>query len=122
MGYVERDAYAAAVLVARMEEKALAPAPLWDDLTTFDGRPWRGLVDCIAGGTPCQDLSVAGKRVGLDGERSRLFFEQVRVADECEAPLFFWENVGGAARALPAVFAELARHGYVGCLRLWTRC
>lgn len=112
--YVEREAYAAACLVARMEEKALAPAPLWDDVCTFDARAWRGAVDCVAGGSPCQDLSVAGKRQGLDGERSRLFFEQVRVARECEAPLFFWENVGGAARALPAVFAELEREGYEG--------
>lgn len=112
--YVEREAYAAACLVARMEEKALAPAPLWDDVCTFDARAWRGAVDCVAGGSPCQDLSVAGKRAGLDGERSRLFFEQVRVARECEAPLFFWENVGGAARALPAVFAELEREGYEG--------
>lgn len=112
--YIEREAFAAACLVARMEEKALAQAPVWDDLCTFDGRPWRGVVDCVAGGTPCQDLSVAGKQAGLDGERSRLFFEQVRVADECEAPFFFWENVGGARRALPSVFAELERHGYVG--------
>lgn len=112
--YVEREAYAAACLVARMEEKALAQAPLWDDVTTFDARAWRGAVDCVAGGSPCQDLSVAGKRRGLDGDRSRLFFEQVRVARECEAPLFFWENVGGAARALPAVFAKLEREGYEG--------
>lgn len=114
--YVEREAFAAACLVARMEEAALGAAPVWDDLCTFDGRPWRGLVDCVAGGTPCQDLSVAGKQAGLDGERSRLFFEQVRVADECEAPFFFWENVGGAARALPAVFAELSKHGYTGAV------
>lgn len=112
--YVEREAYAAACLVARMAEKALAEAPLWDDICTFDARRWRGAVDCVAGGSPCQDLSVAGKRQGLDGERSRLFFEQVRVARECDAPLFFWENVGGAARALPAVFAELEREGYEG--------
>ena len=112
--YIEREAFAAACLVARMHERRLDEAPIWDDLCTFDGRPWRGVVDCVAGGTPCQDLSVAGKQAGLDGERSRLFFEQVRVADECEAPFFFWENVGGARRALPAVFAELERHGYVG--------
>ena len=37
------------------------------------------IVDCIIGGSPCQDLSVAGKRAGLDGERSGLFMEQVRI-------------------------------------------
>jgi len=59
--YVEREAYAAATLVARMEDKALDPAPLWDDVTTFDGRPWRGAVDILIGGYPCQPFSVAGK-------------------------------------------------------------
>lgn len=114
VAFVEREAYAAACLVARMADSALAPAPVWDDINTFDGRAWRGAVDCVIGGTPCQDLSVAGKQAGLDGERSRLFYQQVRIADECDAPFFAWENVGGAARALPAVHAELARHGYVG--------
>ncbi len=114
VAFVEREAFAAACLVARMADSSLAPAPVWDDICTFDGRPWRGVVDCVIGGTPCQDLSVAGRQAGLDGERSRLFYQQVRIADECDAPFFAWENVGGAARALPAVHAELARHGYVG--------
>ena len=48
VGYVEREAYAAAALVARMADKALDQAPVWDDLTTFDGRPWRGVVDAYA--------------------------------------------------------------------------
>lgn len=40
------------------------------------------LVDIITGGSPCQDLSVAGKRAGLDGERSGLFMEQIRIIKE----------------------------------------
>jgi DNA (cytosine-5)-methyltransferase 1 len=115
--HVEREAHAAAVLVARMAEAAIPPAPVWDDITTFDAREWRGIVDLVAGGTPCQDLSVAGKRAGLDGARSRLFFEHVRIAVECEAPFFFWENVAGATRALPAVCAYLEERGYRGA---WT--
>lgn len=115
--YIEREAFAASVLVARMEEKALAPAPLWDDVCTFDARPWRGLVDLVAGGTPCQDLSLAGKRAGLDGSRSRLFFEHVRIAVECEAPFFFWENVAGATRVVPRVCEYLEERGYRGA---WT--
>ena len=67
-------------------------------------------VDVITGGSPCQDLSVAGKRAGLDGERSGLFMEQIRIvkemrekekqdgrADEFIRPRFMvWENVPGA--------------------------
>ena len=68
------------------------------------------VVDCVIGGSPCQDLSVAGKRAGLDGERSGLFMEQLRLikemrdkdarsgrTDECIRPRFMvWENVPGA--------------------------
>jgi DNA (cytosine-5)-methyltransferase 1 len=67
--YVEREAYAAATLVARMEDKALDCAPVWDDVGTFDGRPWRGAVDILTGGCPCQPFSVAGKRKGVDDPR-----------------------------------------------------
>jgi len=45
--YVEREAYAAAVLVARMEDAALDTAPVWDDVGSFDGSPWRGKVDKV---------------------------------------------------------------------------
>lgn len=54
--FVEREAFAAATLVARMEDEALDQAPVWDDLTTFDGRPWCGVVDLVAAGFPCQPL------------------------------------------------------------------
>lgn len=69
------------------------------------------VVDCVVGGSPCQDLSVAGKRAGLDGERSGLFMEQIRITKEMRdkdeqvngrsgvnvRPRFFiWENVPGA--------------------------
>lgn len=67
-------------------------------------------VDCITGGSPCQDLSIAGKRAGLAGERSGLFMEQVRIVKEMRErdrrngrtgdmvrPRFLvWENVPGA--------------------------
>jgi DNA (cytosine-5)-methyltransferase 1 len=56
----------------------------------------RGTVDLVAGGSPCQDLSVAGRRGGLDGERSGLFWHQCRIADSVAAPWVLWENVAGA--------------------------
>lgn len=72
------------------------------DITKIDGHtaPW---VDCIIGGSPCQDLSIAGKRAGLAGARSGLFMEQIRLIKEMREasgaayPRFMvWENVPGA--------------------------
>jgi len=97
--HVERDAYAAACLVARMDEASLDPAPVWDDVRTFDGRRWRGVVDCICGGFPCQDISLAGKRVGIGGERSGLWSEFARIVEEIEPGLVLIENVAALVTA-----------------------
>ncbi|WP_157642473.1 DNA cytosine methyltransferase [Burkholderia ubonensis] len=104
--YVEREASAAGQLVALMEEGALDPAPVWSDLLTFDGAAWRGRVDCVIAGFPCQDLSVAGRRAGLDGKRSGLFFNVVDIAEACGAWLLFLENVSGIVSATAAVVDE----------------
>lgn len=50
---VEREAHAAEVLAARMEDGTISPSPVWSDVSTFSGREWRGVVDCIASGDPC---------------------------------------------------------------------
>ena len=79
------------------------------DITKISGHT-APIVDCIIGGSPCQDLSVAGKRAGLDGERSGLFMEQIRIIKEMRSederngrtdvdirPRYMvWENVPGA--------------------------
>lgn len=57
---IEREAFAVAHLVDAMEKGWLAPAPVWSDARTFDGRRWRGHVDAVIGGIPCQPHSVAG--------------------------------------------------------------
>lgn len=114
VGYVERDAHAAAVLVARMEDQTLDRAPVWDDITTFDGKPWRGLVDCLSGGFPCQDLSVAGKRAGIDGERSGLWAEFARLIGEIRPRYVFVENVPGLLNntAMRRVLGDLSALGF----------
>ena len=104
--HVEREAHAVSVLVARMEEGSVDAAPIWSDVTTFNARQWRGKVDCVVAGFPCQDLSVSGRRAGLDGARSGLFFEVVRIADDCGAWLIVLENVAGIASATASVVDE----------------
>jgi DNA (cytosine-5)-methyltransferase 1 len=104
--HVEREAHAAAVLVSRMEEGSLDAAPIWSDVTTFDARAFRGKVDCVVAGFPCQDLSVAGRRAGLDGKRSGLFFEVTRIADDSGAWLIVLENVAGISSATATVMDE----------------
>ena len=104
--HIEREAYAGAVLAARMEEGSMDPAPIWTDLLTFDAAAWRGAVDCIVAGFPCQDLSLAGKRAGLDGARSGLFFDICDIADACGARYLFLENVAGIASATASVVDE----------------
>lgn len=110
---VEWDAYAASVLVARQNDGCLPPFPIWDDVQTFDGRPWRGRVDVISGGFPCQDISAAGKGAGIDGERSGMWGHMARIVGEVLPQYVFVENspllVG---RGLTRVLGDLAKMGY----------
>ncbi|RJG46428.1 DNA cytosine methyltransferase [Mesorhizobium sp. DCY119] len=92
--FVEREAYAAATLVARMEDQALDHAPVWDDVTSFDGRPWRGKVHLVAGGYPCQPFSFAGRRKGADDPR-HLWPSIRRIVEEVRPVWCFFENVEG---------------------------
>ena len=110
--YVERESYAASTLVARMEESSLHPAPVWDDVTTFDGEPWRGVVDLVTAGFPCQPFSAAGKRRGMDDERW-LWDDIERILREVQPRWFVGENVPGLVRlGLEAVLRSLASLGY----------
>lgn len=92
--HVEREAAAAGILGARMGQGLLAPAPVWSDLRTFDGRPWRGVVDCVTAGYPCQPFSHAGRRGGHDDPR-HLWPQVARVIQESEPGIVWLENVPG---------------------------
>lgn len=113
VAYVEREAYAANLLVARMEKGDMDPAPVWCDVSTFDGRPFRGLVDGIAGGFPCQDISHAGKKVGIGGERSGLWSQFARIIEEVRPRLVVIENVASLrSKGLEVVLRDLAALGF----------
>lgn len=90
--HVEVDAYPCRILEARMQEGTLDPAPVWSDLRTFDGRRWRGCVDLLLAGYPCQPFSVAGKLRGVDDPR-HLWPHVARVVSECWPDWVFLENV-----------------------------
>ncbi|MEW6314612.1 MAG: DNA cytosine methyltransferase [Pseudomonadota bacterium] len=110
---VEFDAYARSVLLARQADGTFPPFPVWDDVRTFDGRPWRGIVDVVSGGFPCQDLSVAGKGAGIDGERSGLWREMARIIGEVRPRFAFIENSPALiTRGLDRVLCDLAALGY----------
>lgn len=66
------------------------------DMTQIDGRKYRGTVDLLVGGTPCQGFSIAGKRGGLSDIRSGLAMHFVRLVAEIKPRWFLWENVPGA--------------------------
>lgn len=109
--HVEREAYAAATLVARMEDEVLDHAPVWDDLATFDGRPWRGLADCVTAGIPCQPYSLAGPRAGHHDDRA-LWPELVRIVEECEPAFVFIENVPDFLKHFEPVHGCLSGLGF----------
>ena len=110
---VERDSYAAQVLVQRQNDGCLEPFPVWSDVQSFDGAAWRGIVDVVSGGFPCQDISCAGKGSGLQGERSGLWAEMARIIGEVEPRHAFIENSPMlVTRGLTAVLADLNAMGF----------
>ena len=110
---VELDAYCRSVLVQRQNDRRLPPFPIWDDIRTFDGRAWRGTVDVVSGGFPCQNISPAGNRTGITGEKSSLWFEMLRVIREVRPQYVFVENSSQLIRrGLDVVLGGLDESGY----------
>ena len=110
---VEWEPYPASVLCARQNDGLLPPFPIWDDVQTFDGFAWRGLVDVVSGGFPCQDISAAGKGAGIDGERSGMWSHMARVVGEIRPRYVFVENSPMlVTRGLERVLGDLTALGY----------
>ena len=111
--YVEKAAYCRQVLLARMADGCLDEAPIYEDIETFNASEWRGTIDLISGGFPCQDISAAGRREGIrKGNRSGLWLEFARVIREVEPRYVFVENVAALlGRGMGAVLGDLAALG-----------
>ncbi len=110
---VEWEPYAACVLAARQNDGLLPHFPVWDDVQTFDGRPWAGIVDVVSGGFPCQDISIAGKGAGITGERSGMWRHMARIVGEIRPRYVFVENSPALiTRGLGVVLGDLAALGY----------
>lgn len=110
---VEREAYASQVLAQRQNDGSIEPFPIWSDVCSFDGKPWRGIVDVVSGGFPCQDISAAGKGAGIEGSRSSMWKQMARIIGEVRPRYALMENspmlVG---RGLAVVISDLAAIGY----------
>lgn len=112
VAYVEIEAFAIANLVAKMEARALASAPIWSDLKTFPAHLFRDRVDLITGGYPCQPFSSAGYRKGRDDPRH--LWPHIRRHIKAIRPFrCFFENVEGhISLGLRDVIADLEEDSY----------
>jgi len=114
IGYCEIDPYCQAVLCARMRDGRLDSAPIWPDLRTFDGLAWRGAVDCIVAGFPCQPFSTAGRRQGAQDDRNLWPFVY-RAIEAVQPQCVFLENVANALQYFwDVVLPDLSAMGYEG--------
>ena len=112
VAYCEREAFAVANLLAKIEQGVLEPAPIWTDLKTFPWKELCGSVDILSGGYPCQPFSKAGHRNGKEDPRHLWpwIIEGIRIVwpQYC-----FFENVEGHIdRGLQDVIDDLEAEGY----------
>lgn len=110
---VEINPFCRSVLLQRQRDGHLDRFPVWDDIRTFDGRPWRSSIGIVTGGFPCQGISTAGSRKGLADSRSALWFEMLRVVGEARPKFVFAENSPNLrANGLGTVVEGLNSLGY----------
>ncbi len=112
---VEIDPPARNMLLRRQRDGFLPTFPVWDNVLTFDGRPWKGTIDVITGGFPCTNISSAGNGEGITGEDSKLFFAMLRIIEEVRPRFVFAENSPDLrTKGLGVVVEGLTRLGYMG--------
>lgn len=111
--YIEKDAFCQQLIQERIKDGSISDAPIWDDLTTFDGKPWRGKVDFVFGGIPCQPWSFAGKRKGSKDERN-LWPAFRRLVAHVRPTFALIENVPGIINGggLQEIITDFAALGY----------
>jgi len=98
IAYVEIETFAIANLVAKMEKGRMDSAPIWTDLKNFDWNPFRGKVDVLSGGFPCQPFSAAGSRK-IDSDPRHLWPHIARGIQIIRPTVVFLENVEGILSA-----------------------
>ena len=110
---VEFDPYRRRVVAQRQADGLLDPFDMWDDVRTFDGKPWRGRVDVVSGGFPCPAFSLAGKRLGGADPRN-MWPDTARVIGDVRPRYAFPENVPGLLSSgyFGRVLGDLAALGY----------
>lgn len=118
--FVEWEEYPRSVLIAAQRAGYFAPAPIWDNVKTFDGRPWRGLCDTVLAGYPCQPFSAAGQRKGEDDPR-HLWPDVARIVGEVQPEWVFLENVPGhVSLGLETVLRTLWDMGFTPAVGLFS--
>lgn len=115
--YCEVNPFCQDRLIERMKDGTLDSAPLWSDVSDFDGRPWSGEAEILSAGWPCQGNSIAGKHGGLSDARSGLWRHVKRILGEVRPLVFLGENVPGllsvnGGRDFLQVIQDLEELGY----------
>jgi DNA (cytosine-5)-methyltransferase 1 len=93
----------------------IASSDWHDDITSFSAKKYKGKVDLLVGGSPCQAFSMVGKRLGLEDTRGTLFYDFARIVNESQPKVFIYENVKGLTnhdngrtwKVVQSVFEEL---------------
>lgn len=115
VGYVEKNQYCQQIIRQRIRDGVFDDAPIFEDVRTFNGAPYRGRVDIVTAGFPCQPFSYAGKREGVDDERNG-WPDTVRILFDVRPPLAFLENVPGLLSGshgyFGAILSDLAECGF----------